>query len=144
MMINMTYSEALKKAAALREIGETSIYLSGGEFPWEHVVSVEPGGSHRMDISTDVRFEAQCPESGLGFRWNFDIEPRSADGKGSYEIDALACREVTKLLRGEPLAQWRVYLRECAGKVRAKGLEFQKAADRQLTDAVLLSDLACG
>ena len=27
---------------ALRELGQTSVYLRGGELPWEHVTSVEP------------------------------------------------------------------------------------------------------
>ncbi len=144
MMNDMTYDEAKKKATALQELGQTSVYLRGGEMPWEHVTSVEPGGSHRLEISTSVWFKAKCPETGLEFRWSFDIEPLSANGKGSYEIDAAACRNVTSKLKGDALAAWREYLRECAEKVRSKGDEWRKIADKQLTDAALLADLSCG
>lgn len=141
-MYNLTYKEAKKKAKALRDLGETSIYLNSGEMPWEHVVSVEPGGSHRLEISTSVWFKAHCPHTGLEFRWAFDIEPSSANGKGSYEIDSGACRSVTKRLNGNALKAWKSYLGECSAKVRAKGEEWQKIADKQFNDAVILSDLA--
>lgn len=144
MMNDMTYDEAKKKATALRELGQTSVYLRGGEMPWEHVTSVEPGGSHRLEMSTSVWFKARCPETHLEFRWSFDIEPHSANGEGSYQIDAEACRAVTKRLKGDALAEWRNYLRECAAKVRAKGEEWRKVADKQLTNAALLADLSCG
>lgn len=144
MMNDMTYQEAKQKATTLRELGQTEVYLNGGEMPWEYVTSVEPGGSHRLEISTSVWFKALCPETGLRFRWSFDIEPYSANGKGSYEIDSESCRNVTKKLSGDALADWRNYLRDCAEKVRSKGEEWRIVADKQLTDAALLSDLSCG
>jgi len=144
MYHEMTYEEAKKKAHALRELGQTTVYLSKGTMPWEHAVSCEPGSSHRLEMATSARFRAVCPDTGLEFSWSFDIEPSSANGKGSYEIDADACREVTKKLKGDALAAWRNYLRDGAAKVRSKGEEWRKIADKQLTDAAILADLACG
>ena len=140
----MTYTEVKKKAAALRELGETSIYLEKDDpcLPWGHVTKVEPGGSHRLDIATSVVFHATCPETKLDLRWFFDIEGRDANGKGHYEIDAAACMEVTGKLPAEAKETWRSYLLGCAEKVRAKGMEWRAIADKQMTDAAKLADCA--
>jgi hypothetical protein len=144
MMPELTYKQAIAKADSLRDIGQTRIYLSHKEtdFPWQYVTDVKEGGSHRLEMSTSVRFTAKCPDSGLEFNWSFDIEPPTADGKGYYQIDTAACQQVTQQLKGPALMKWRNYLSSSSAKVRAKGMEWRGHADTQLTTAAILADLA--
>lgn len=141
-MLNVhDFRDCLKKADAYKAIGQTRIYLyDGSVFPWEHVTKVEPGGSHRIDISTSVRLTAHI--GGLEFSWSFDIEDRDANGKGHYEINVGKCREILGKIPDAARAQLREYFAECAGKVQEKGQEWQKIADRQKRDADLLHSLA--
>jgi hypothetical protein len=141
MLDSLDYRECLKKADAYKAIGQTRIYLyDGSVFPWEHVTSVKPGGSHRMDISTSVQMTAQV--DGLEFCWSWHIEDRSANGKGHYEINVGACREVLSKLPESARTEMREYFAECAGKVQEKGQEWQRYADRQKRDADILHALA--
>lgn len=142
MRRDMTYAEACAKADALKALDCGEIFLSTGEMPWHIATGCRPGGTHRLDMDTSVWFHGECPKTGLFFRWSFDIEPYSASGKGSYEIDAEACREVLSKLNGACREVFRDYLETCAAKVRAKGAEYQTVADRQLRDANTLSELA--
>lgn len=141
MLEVLDYRDALKKADAYKAIGQTRIYLyDGSVYPWEHVSKVEPGGSHRLDIATSVRFAAVI--DGLEFNWSWDIEDRSANGKGYYEINVGACREVMGKVPEAARQQLREYFAECAGKVQEKGQEWQRLADRQKRDADVLHSLA--
>lgn len=141
MLEVLDYRECLKKTEAYKSIGQSRIYLyDGSVYPWEHVSSVTPGGSHRLDISTSVRFEA-CID-GLEFSWSWDIEDRDANGKGHYEINVGRCREIISKLPKPARAKMRAYFAECAGKVQEKGQEWQKIADRQKRDAGVLHELA--
>jgi len=139
---NLTYEKATANADALKSLGQTVIYLSrGGKFPWHLATACEPGGSHRFEISTDARFSGKDPETGLTFNWNFDIEPLSANGSGQYQIDTEACINVIKKIKGSALTDFRKYLSDCTSKVKARGDEYQKAADSQYRDAAILRDL---
>lgn len=141
MLEVLDYRDALKKADAYKAIGQTCIYLyDGSVYPWEHVSKVEPGGSRRLDISTSVRFAAVI--DGLEFSWSWDIEDRSANGKGYYEINVGACLEVLSKVPQAARQQLREYFAECAGKVQEKGREWQRLADRQKRDADVLHSLA--
>ena len=143
MTPELTYKSATRKAKSLRAVGMTEIYLHDtGDEPWHLVTSCEDGGSHRLDIATSVWFLAKDPKTGLTFRWNFDIEPHSANGKGSYEIDAPACRAVLEKLNGTARKLFREYLGRCAEKVQAKADEWQKITSRQQRDAQTLRQLA--
>ena len=143
-MRDMTYAEACEKADAIKQLNAGEIYLSArnGEFPWHIADDCEPGGSHRLEISTNAWFRGTCPDTGLRFRWSFDIEPCSANGKGSYEIDSDGCREVLSKLSGKCRKKFQLYLLECAEKVKAKADEWQAITDRQMRDATILRGLA--
>lgn len=137
-----------KDHAALAEnylaVGQREVYLSDGdERPWEHVVSVEPGGSHRLEMATSVWFRATHP-SGLGFRWSFDIEPRGENGNGYYEVDVNACHDVLARLPSRPAAQFKAYLSECAKKVKANAQKFKDVADREFETARALERASLG
>jgi len=143
MNTELTYKEAIRKAKSLRAVGMTEIYLrDGSEYPWHLATSCEDGGSHRLDISTSVRFRAKDAKSGLTFRWNFEIEPHSANGKGSYEIDAAGCRSVLEKLNEPARKLFREYLGRCAEKVHEKAHEWQAIASRQFRDAETLRQLS--
>lgn len=141
-MLPSSYKEAVAKAEAIKALDAGDIYLSNGEFPWHIAESCEPGGSHRLDIYTSVWFRGTDEKTGLRFRWSFDIEPRSANGKGNYEIDANGCREVMEKLRGKCRSEFRRYLSECAKKVGAKAKEWLVLAEKQRHDADVLRTLS--
>jgi hypothetical protein len=138
-----SYSQVLQNAAHYKALGMNDIYLddTSGALPWEHTVSVEEGGSHRLDISTNVWFRAKEPNTGLTFRWSFDIEPYSANGSGSYHIDVDSCKRVLALLPSDVRVSFREYLLNCAGKVKARADEYHQLAMRQAKEAAILQDL---
>lgn len=139
--------EALLNAKHYKAIGITE--LSVGKYgqidddpPWHLATSCEPGGSHRLNIATDVRFKGRDPESGMDLRWSFDIEPRKANGTGTYQIDTRGCDEVIRQLPPTVAIAFRRYLADCAEQVMKAALEYQGYADRQYKDARTLMDLA--
>lgn len=141
-MHDYTYEAATQYAEALLALGEKEIYLHEDPFPWHLVVSCEPGGSHRLEISTNVWFRADDPKTGLSFRWAFDIEPRSANGTAGYHIDIAGCQKVLSLLSLDVKVQFQQYLADCAAKVRDKGHEWRKGAEKQIAIAAQLESLA--
>lgn len=134
---NLTYKEAVKLAKHLRAIGQTNIYLSSdtNDLPWHLATCVEPGSTHRLEIATSVNFEASDSKCGLVFRWSFDIEPVSANGKGSYEVDVHKCREVLNKLPAKVKTSFAKYLYDCAEKVAANAREWQEVVNRQYLTA---------
>ena len=137
------FRHAIENAAAYKLVGQEEIYLNDGhEKPWHLTNSVEPGGSHRLEISTSVWFRGRDPVSGMKFRWAFDLEPSSANGKGHYEIDRDGAREVLRQLPEAAKVKFRQYLFECADKIENKAREFQTVADRQFADAAIFRELS--
>jgi hypothetical protein len=137
------WRDLIKKADAYKAVGQPTIYLHGNcVFPWELVTEVEPGGGMRMSMHTGVRLTAVHPETGLQFDWSIDIESREANGKGHYEIDLRACRELMAKLPASPRQQLRAFFAECAGKVQEKWQEWQAVADQQKRMADSLHSLA--
>ncbi len=125
MFKDWTYQEAVEKASALKAIGDTEIYLSKGVFPWHLVTHCSPGGSHRMEISTDVWFYAHDPVTELDFRWSFDIEPRSANGSGTYHIDFENCKVVMDKLPVNARESFQLYLRTCSTAISKQIAEIE-------------------
>lgn len=142
MYINkkMTYKEAIVKAESIKNLGIDEIYLDS-DYPWQLVTSCEPGGSHRLEIATDVWFYAYDPKTELNFRWSFDIEPRSANGSSSYHINVEGIRDVLSRLGEDAKIQFRQYLAGCALKIKSKGDEWMKAAMEQQSAAKILHEI---
>lgn len=139
------YKDAIKNAKHHKALGTKEIYLGGDDIadkPWHLAESCESGGSHRLDIYTNVWFKGKDPKTGLQFRWSFDIEPYSANGTGSYQIDAPACRKVLALLPEKCHKAFRDYLSECAIAVRKKADEWEAIYLRQKSDALALTRIA--
>lgn len=135
-MAHKTWQEIVKKAKAYLALDQADHYLDrdDGSFPWEFVTSCEPGGGHRMEIDTSVRFRAVHP-SGLTFSWYFEIEPHEANGKGHYIIDLEGCQETLKHLKGKGRKAFSEYLKTCAHKVAAKADEWKKITEEQYKTA---------
>ena len=136
-MREQNWRDIVKKAKLYIELGQEDHYLYYNhneskleDFPWEFVTSYEPGGGHRLEIDTSVRFRAVHP-AGLKFSWVFDIEPHNASGKGYYMIDIEGCQKVLSFLNGKPRKEFSAYLKDCAHKVAAKADEWKKLADDQ-------------
>lgn len=143
-MNELNWRQAVEQAEHYKAIGQADVYLYGGnddDYPWEYASKVEEGGSHRLDISTNVRFSADHP-SGITFRWTFDIEPHSANGSGSYQIDTKAIEGIFPLMPEPAQRQFAKYLATCAEKVAGRGREFMQTANRQLAEAETLARLA--
>lgn len=140
----MNYTEAIKKAKHLKAIGSDEVWLgdNDGEKPWHLEAKCEPGGSHRLEIHTSCWFRATEPKSGLKFRWDFDIEPYSANGSGSYKIDTAGVFRVLSMMHPKTAIAFRKYLADCAEKVQKKGEEWRAVADGQLRDADTLLRLS--
>jgi hypothetical protein len=140
-----SWKDHTKNAKHYLAIGQKEIYLSKHDgykdFPWDFAEKCEPGGSHRLEISTDVWFYAKHP-CGLEFRWSFDIEPASANVKAHYQIDVTGIREALAKLPEGARASFRKYLRGCAEAVRSKGREWQAIASSQYTAAAELDSAA--
>lgn len=135
------YREVLKKADAYKAIGQTRVYLGDGcAFPWDAVKKIEPGCGYRMGMATGVRLTAEV--DGMQFEWSVDIEGRSANGKGYFEINEDVCRELLNRIPATARQQLRAYFAECAGKVQEKGREWQRIADDQKRAADVLHALA--
>lgn len=145
-MTVQNWREIVELAEHYIAIGQTDIYLSGDnttDYPWSFTESCETGGSHRIEIATSVWFSGRHP-CGLSFRWSFDLEPRTANGKGSYEIDRDGViRVMARLPIGAQVA-FLDYLATAAAAVQRKANEWAALADRQREDAALLRLLSRG
>lgn len=139
----ITYAEAVAKATALKEIGEETIYLHGetpAAYPWPHVTDVEPGGSHRLECDTSVRFIASDP-CGLRFSWSIELEQRSANGQGHYEVDTATILLVRQLLPPLALAKYDAYLGDCARKIKKHADEYLAWMEREYGVVAVLDRL---
>jgi hypothetical protein len=130
MFKDWSYAEVELKAEAIKELGLEEVYLSVGDKPWHLATSCEPGGSHRLDISTSVWFRAVSP-SGIPLRWSFDIELQGSNGKGGYYIDTDGCRKVLSLLSEPCLSQFRQYLSDCADAVAKQVTDWEREIERE-------------
>lgn len=129
------WKEKIKLAKQYIALDQTDHYLyRDDDYPWEFATECDPGGGHRMEIATSVRFTADHP-SGLKFSWTFEIEPHNASGSGSYHIDVEGCQKALGALKGKAKKQFAEYLKDCAHKVAAKGDEWKKIADDQFKTA---------
>lgn len=152
-MKEKSWREIVKKAAAYLALDQTEHYLymdrardigdkiDIADYPWEFVTSCESGGSHRLEMSTSVRFEAKHP-TGLIFHWVYDIEPHNSNGAGHYIIDIKGCQAIMKYLKPKMRKEFSDYLKECAVKVSAKAEEWHKIYENQLKTALDLHEAA--
>lgn len=133
-------------ADAYKAVGIERVYLSkydgwAEDYPWHLATKVEEGGSHRMDIATDLRFTCTLA-CGIELTWSVDIEPHSANGSNEYQINSGALADVIGRLSATCAKDMRLILSKDAQKVRARADEFMKAAQKQYGDASILESLA--
>lgn len=144
MFDDKPYQDYVKQAEHHIAIGNTKIHLFGDrdEKPWEIATHCEPGSSHRLDISTSVQFTGKhlC---GLTFTWSTDIEPRSASGSGSYQLDLEGIQRVlAKLTNQECRQQFVAYLLDCAVKIEKNADSYQQEATEKYGQASVLRSAA--
>lgn len=98
MIRDLSYAEALAKSDALKQLGETTVYIRSEDagFPFDKVARVEAGNSYRLSgpSSCYLMFE----ENGLLFRLNVEFESRDANGKGVSLFDRDRLRDVANKL----------------------------------------------
>lgn len=135
--------ETRKNAVHYKAIGQTEFWLSRGdeEMPWEIAASCEPGGSHRMEIATSVRFAGTDPETGFKFSWSWDLEPWNANGKGHYELDVAGAKAVMRKLPERCRKAFERYLQDCIKAVRKKGEEWEAVTQSQFKYAKSLESI---
>lgn len=134
--------EYRRLAPHYKAIGQTEFYLNReDDLPWEIATSCEPGGSHRMDISTSVSFRGEDPETGFKFRWSWDLEPFNANGKGHYEMDVAGAKNVMRQLPLPCRQSFEKYLQSCIKAVRKKGEEWKAVTKSQFDYAKALESI---
>lgn len=139
-----SWREAVEKAESYKAVGQAEVWLDKrdlGEYPWEFATRCSAGGSHRFDMDTSVWFYAEHP-SGLTFRWSFDLEPASANGTDSYQIDRTGVARVLGLLPAPAAVLFRDYLRESSKSVLRQANQYLDTAHRLYGDAAILGRLA--
>lgn len=145
MILNdVTVAFAVQHADFFKSLGQNDVWLGDDEgAPWELADRCEPGGSHRMDIATSVRFSGKHA-CGLRFSWHFDIETRDANGSSEYKINTAAILAVIQRMPDMVADQFRAYLKDCAEKVEKRGKEYMDSAQRQYGTAAQLRSVANG
>ena len=133
-------------AQAYKTLGIDRVYLSRfdgfeQDFPWHLATEVKEGGSHRLDISTDLSFSCKL-DCGITLNWSLDLEPSSANGSGEYQINADGIAAVIGKLQPPCALELRRILADDSVKVRTRGDEYMKIAQRQYGSAAILEKLA--
>lgn len=141
-MAENDWKQMVKLAEHYKAIGQTRCWLSRADadskLPWDYVVSVEPGSSHRLDIATSVSITAVHP-CGLEFSWSMDIEESDANGRGHYKVDVGKLERVLEWLREKPREQFRAYLAECSIALIASAEKYEAIAGRERSTAARLA-----
>lgn len=122
MMLDLSFEDAVAKADSLLDLGHKNVWLRYGaeDYPWHIAETVKAGNSYRMSMPTCFQVTGEH-ESGLEFSWSVDIEPREANGTGTFQIDSDRLLEIAARLPASPRAQLAVFLQEVADLVEKKG-----------------------
>jgi hypothetical protein len=124
-------------------LGMTTIYLGSkwdATLDWSKCVDVEGGGTHRLEMSTSVRFLFR--DKGLEASWYLELEDRTSNGHGHYQIDLPAIQKVLPLLPPGIRAKLNVMLLEGADKIEKSAVEYQAIAAREYGTVAALRSLA--
>jgi hypothetical protein len=110
MYAEMTYEKALENAKHLIALGQTTVYLRDGNYPWVIASDVEAGGAYRFNGPSGVYILAKA--EGLTFKWNVDFEKREANGQGYSLFDRERLREVAMKLPEAARKKFAKFLRD--------------------------------
>jgi osmotically-inducible protein OsmY len=142
MLDSPTWKQALEQADHRIAIGLTQVYL-GDKFDgldWSKCVSMETGGSHRLNIATSVVFTFR--DKGIEGRWHFDIESREANGSGHYQIDVEGIQRLLAVLPPYPRRQFKDYLDSCVTAIEKNAAQYQEIATKEYGTAGVLRSVA--
>lgn len=110
-------------------------------YPWSLVSRMRSAGSHRLEMVTSIRFEADHP-CGLTLTWWIDTEERDANGQGYYKVRVDLLRYILGQLPEAVREDMRAYLRAGAAAVQKKGEEWSQVARDQMGLAADLRNAA--
>lgn len=142
-MSDTTWAEAMQKSEHYIALGMTKIYLGStwdSTLDWDKCADVEGGGTHRLEMSTSVRFAFR--DKGLEASWYLELEDRSANGKGHYQIDLAAIQRVLPLLPPGIRAKLNLMLLNGAEKIEENAEKYQEIATREYGTVAALRSLA--
>lgn len=130
-MYDLSYDQALEKAGHLKALGQTTIYLRDGTYPWAAASEVEVGGSYRFSGPSGMYVIAKV--QGLTFKWSVDFEKREANGLGYSLFDRDRLREVAMKLPQPARASFAKLLREqVMPDLEKRTTELREAMNKQI------------
>ncbi len=139
MFRDWSYKEVLDKADAIKQMGLDEVFLNKGAMPYHVATGCKSGGSHRIGMDTSVWFYAASEDLPCTLRWSFDLEPREANGKGTYFIDIEGIRRVLALLPLPVAVEFRAFLKAQTDAIEGHAKELSEAASREYAAWALLS-----
>lgn len=130
-MRDMTYEKALYMADHLKALGETTVYLRDGEYPWMIANSVEVSGSYRFNGPVGMYVIAEV--DGLTLKWSVDFELRDANARGYSLFDRDQLREVARKLPEPARRKFAKLLREkVMPDLEKRTSELREAMNKQI------------
>lgn len=130
-MYDMTYEEALNKAEHLKALGQTTVHLRDGNYPWMVAYDVEVSGGYRF--SGPIGMYVIAKVEGLTFKWSIDFEKREANGMGYSLFDRERLREIAMKLPDAGRRSFAKLLREQVMPDLAKRTaEMREAMNKQI------------
>jgi hypothetical protein len=124
-----TMQEILALKDSFKAVGQTDFHMYRQPVPWSEVTGVERGGTYRRNIPTNWYFTVAA--EGLNFRFNFDIEPASANGTAGYSIDVAAIQDALRRLPRDVARRWSAELSESARLMREEAEKDQEWINKQ-------------
>jgi hypothetical protein len=130
-MHDMTYEQALKHSEHLIALGQTTVYLRDGNYPWMIASDVEAGGSYRFSGPTGVYIIAKV--QGLTFKWSVDFEKREANGHGYSMFDRERLRDVAMKMPAPARYKFAEFLRDSVmPDLEKRTAELRDAMNKQI------------
>lgn len=128
---DMTYEKAIENAKHLIALGQTTVYLRDGNYPWLAASDIEAGGAYRFSGPTGVYIIAEV--EGITFKWNVDFERPEANGRGYSLFDRDRLREVARKLPECARKKFAQFLRDkVLPDLKKRTAEFRESMNKQI------------
>ncbi|MCK1322105.1 hypothetical protein IVA94_14635 [Bradyrhizobium sp. 156] len=130
-MFDLNYQQAIDKSEHLIAIGQTTIYLRDGTYPWAVASDVEVGSSYRFNGPSSVYIISKL--QGLTFKWSVDFEKREANGAGYSLFDRERLRDVMMKLPEPARRRFAKVLRDAVmPDLEKRTAELREAMNKQI------------
>lgn len=122
--------DVISKVEHYKALGMDRVYMDReSEIPWDLVTDIETGGTYRLGLSTSQSVIVEHP-CGLTLRWSVDLEPRSANGTGTIQIDIEKIRTMLRKCPSEVTKKLRAWMAESATTVDKHATELRELLAR--------------